>query len=263
VRRRIVACEPFDSFDERLLAAAREATPDIVFVSHVMFRSGLRFDDVEALAALARHDATWVIVDSYHSFMAIACDFGVAADRVFLLGGGYKYAMTGEGAGWIHAPPDFAPRPQNTGWFADFGAMEQKQSGVAFGRDGSRFLGATFDATGLYRFNAVRAMLAQEGLDTAAIGAHCDALRVRMQEAIVAGDAGRLAEAEILQPNAQGPQPRFLALRHTHATRWKATLFEHDAITDARDDVLRIGFGLYQDEADVAAFCARAREALG
>jgi hypothetical protein len=33
-------------------------------------------------------------------------------------------------------------------------------------------------------------------------------------------------------------------------------------ITDARDDVLRIGFGLYQDEDDVPAFCAGAAKAL-
>jgi selenocysteine lyase/cysteine desulfurase len=33
-------------------------------------------------------------------------------------------------------------------------------------------------------------------------------------------------------------------------------------ITDARDDVLRIGLGLYHDEADIPAFCAAAKAAL-
>lgn len=262
IKRRIVPCEPFETFTERFLAAAREKAPDVVFVSHVMFRSGLRFDGVEELAKLARPEGTWVVLDTYHSFMAIPCDFSAVAERVFLLGGGYKYAMTGEGAGWVHAPPGFATRPQNTGWFADFGAMELKQGGVAYGADGSRFLGATYDATGLYRFNAVRAMLAREGLDTDAIAMRCDGLRTAMEGAIEAGDAGRLRDATLLRPNASGPNARFIALRHPDAVQWKAALMAANLITDARDDVLRIGFGLYQDEEDVRAFCAGAKRVL-
>jgi selenocysteine lyase/cysteine desulfurase len=263
IRRRVVACEPFETFTERYLAAAREQAPDIAFVSHIMFRSGLRFDGLEELAQLARPDGTWVILDTYHSFMAIPADISKVADRVFLLGGGYKYAMAGEGAAWVHAPAGYAERPQNTGWFADFGAMEGKQAGVGYGADGSRFLGATYDPTGLYRFNAVRAMLDSEKLTTAAITAKCEALRDQMAAAIEAGDAGRLREAAILRPNANGPDARFLALRHPDATQWKATLMAQNIITDARDDVLRVGFGLYQDEDDVPAFCAGAKKALG
>jgi len=263
IRRRVVACEPFETFTERYLAAAREQAPDIAFVSHIMFRSGLRFDGLEELAELARPDGTWVILDMYHSFMAIPADISKVADRVFLLGGGYKYAMAGEGAAWVHAPTGYAERPQNTGWFADFGAMEGKQSGVGYGADGSRFLGATYDPTGLYRFNAVRAMLDGEKLDTPAITARCAQLRTQMASLIEAGDAGRLREATILRPNAHGHDARFLALRHPDAVAWKSTLMAQNIITDARDDVLRIGFGLYQDADDVPAFCAGAKAALG
>jgi selenocysteine lyase/cysteine desulfurase len=227
-----------------------------------MFRSGLRFDGVAELEDRASPDGMWAVVDLYHSFMALPSDFGAVADRVFFLGGGYKYAMAGEGAGFIHAPLGFAERPQNTGWFADFGAIEAKQGEVGYSRDGGRFLGATYDPTGLYRFNAVRAMLAREGLSTDAITARCAILRQAMIEAIHAGDAGVLAEAELLEPNTHGPNARFIALRHTNATQWKASLMAADLITDARDDVLRIGFGLYQDEDDVAAFCAGAKKAL-
>jgi selenocysteine lyase/cysteine desulfurase len=263
IRLRVVACEPFASFTERYLAAMREKAPDIAFVSHVMFKTGLRFDGAAELASHAQPDGTWVVLDLYHSFMAMACDFGALAGRAFLLGGGYKYAMAGEGAGYMHAPPGFAPHPRNTGWFADFGAIEAKQGEIAFPKDGGRFLGATFDATGVYRFNAVRAMLAREGLDTKAISARVDALRAKLEAAIAAGAAGVLHEAALLHPNTRGPNARFLSLRHPDATRWKAALFEHDIITDARDDVLRIGLGLYHDEADLDAFCAGAAKALG
>jgi len=263
VKRRVVPCEPFATFTERFVAEARRQPPDIAFVSHVMFRSGLRFDGADALAELAAPDGTWVALDLYHSFMAIPCDAARVADRVFLLGGGYKYAMAGEGAGFIHAPPGYAARPSFTGWFADFGAMEGKQHGVAYGGDGSRFLGATYDPTGLYRFNAVCAMLAKEGVDTAAVADRVATLRAMLEDAIAAGGAGKLADAELLRPNAEPPNARFIALRHPEAVRWKSALMAANIVTDARDDVLRIGLGLYHDEADMPAFCAAAKTALG
>ncbi len=262
VRLRTVPCEPYETFTERYLAALNEKIPDIAFLSHVMFKSGLRFDGIEAVARHARPDGMWAVLDLYHSFMALPCDFSAVAERVFLLGGGYKYAMAGEGAGFLHAPPGFAPRPQNTGWFADFGAIEARQGDIAYGRGGGRFLGATFDATGIYRFNAVRAMLAREGLDTAAICARVEALRAQLAAAIAAGEAGALAEAELLSPNATPPHARFLSLRHPNATAWKAKLFAHNIVTDARDDVLRIGLGLYHDAEDVRALCAGVARAL-
>lgn len=260
--QRQVQCEPFETFTERFIAAAREKKPDIIFLSHVMFRSGLRFDGAEEIAKLAAADGTWVVLDLYHSFMAMPSDFSKVADKVFLLGGGYKYAMAGENAAYLHAPPGFAPRPLQTGWFADFGKMEGKQTGVPYSRDGSRFFGATYDPTGLYRLNAVQAALTNEGLDTISISAHCATLRAAMLKAIESGEAGVLSEAEILKPNATGPQARFLSLRHPKAVEWKSKLMAANIVTDARDDILRIGFGLYQDEEDVPAFCAGAAKVL-
>lgn len=264
VRRRIVPCEPFETFTDRFLAAAREKAPDIAFLSHVMFKSGLRFDGVEELAAIARPDGPWVVFDLYHSFMAMPCNFSGVADQVFLLGGGYKYAMAGEGAAYIHAPAGYGARPSNTGWFAEFGAIEAKHGGaVGYGDDALRYLGATYDATGLYRFNAVRRMLANENLDTVAITVRIAPLREKLVASIESGEAGVLSQAELLKPNAKGFQSRFISLRHANATHWKARLFDANIITDARDDVLRIGLGLYHDEEDLGAFCAGVAKALG
>lgn len=264
IKRRIVPCEPFDTFTERFLAAAHEQRPDIIFLSHVMFRSGLRFDGADEIAQYATPDGTWVILDLYHSFMAMPCDFSAIADRVFLMGGGYKYAMAGENAAFLHAPPGFAPRPLQTGWFADFGAMEGKQGEIGYARDGSRFFGATYDPTGLYRFNAVQAMLLDQALDTAAITTRCATLRAMMDDAIASGEAGStLRKAEVLHPNAQGSQARFLSLRHPDAVAWKSALMAANIVTDARDDILRIGFGLYQDQTDIPAFCDAVKSVLG
>jgi selenocysteine lyase/cysteine desulfurase len=262
VRRRIVPCEPFATFTERFLAAMQEKAPDIAFVSHVMFKSGLVFDSIEALAAFARPDGPWVVVDGYHSFMAMPVDLSRVATRLFFIGGGYKYAMAGEGAAYLHAPPGYASRPAFTGWFAEFGALEAKPGAVAYAADAMRFMGATYDPTGLYRFNAARKMLRAEGLTTAAITERIAVLRADLSERIRAGEAGRLREASIVAPAQAHVQQRFLALRHPNATAWKAALMEHGVITDARDDVLRIGIGLYHDAEDIVALCTAAKRIL-
>lgn len=264
VKRRVVPCEPFGTFTQRFLAAMREQPAEVAFLSHVMFRTGLRFDGIDELASYAAADGPWIVLDTYHSFMAMPCDFSKVADRVFLLGGGYKYAMAGENAAYLHAPPGYAPRPVQTGWFADFGAMEGKQGEVGYNRDGSRFLGATYDPTGLYRFNAVRHMLERAGLDTASISARCEKLRAQIVTAIETGEAGgALRSAELLKPNTTGPQARFISLRHSQAVEWKSKLMANNIFTDARDDILRIGVAIYQDEADVGAFASGAAKVLG
>lgn len=263
VRVRRVPCEPFETFTQRYVAAANERTPDVAFVSHVMYQTGLRFDGIEKLASFARADGAWLVIDGYHAFMAIPVDMSRVADRIFYLGGGYKYAMAGEGAAFLHAPPGFGPRPVNTGWYAEFAHIEGKPTGVPYSTDGMRFFGATFDVSGLYRFNAVRAVLDGEGLDTAAISARVRTLRTKFENAIAEDAAGVLREATILRPNADEPRARYLALRDPRATEWKSKLMDADVITDARGDVLRIGFGLYHDEDDVDALCAAVRRVLG
>jgi selenocysteine lyase/cysteine desulfurase len=251
VRRRVVPCEPFETFTERYLSAVAEKAPDIAFVSHVMYQSGLCFRDIDALASFAQPDGTWIVVDGYHAFMAFPVDLGRMCDRVFYIAGGYKYAMAGEGAGFLHAPPDFAPRPANTGWLAEFASIEAHTSGIPYSRDGARFMGATFDPSGLYRFNAVREMLAAERLDTKAVYSRTEALHDILEAVILSGQMGHLHEARFLRPNLHGPRPRFIALRDAQATAWSAKLLEHNIVTDARGDVLRIGLGLYHDEIDI------------
>jgi selenocysteine lyase/cysteine desulfurase len=91
-------------------------------------------------------------------------------------------------------------------------------------------------------------MLAKNGLTTERITAHCAALQERLIERI---GGIPLDEAELLNPLDAGPHARFLAFRSPHAQRWYAQLKAQNCITDVRGDVLRIGFGIYQDEDDV------------
>ena len=243
---------PFDTFAERFVAAAREGRHDWIVVSQVFFRTGGLFDRIEDLAGLARPEGPWVLVDGYHGFMATPTDLSKVADRLFYVAGGYKYAMAGEGACFLHAPPGFAPLPVNTGWFAEFGDLSGPPGGVQYRSDGGRFWGATFDCSALYRFNAARRMLSDQGLDTAAVAAHARDLAARFQSAAIEGRAGPLADAEILNPvDGPAPRARFLALRHPDAPAWCSGLKRAGIVTDVRDDVIRFGFGLYQDADDV------------
>ncbi len=225
---------------------------DLAFVSQVQFGTGAILDAaaMAALAGCARPDGPWVVIDGYHGFMAVETDLSALADRVFYLAGGYKYAMAGEGVAFLHAPPGYGARPAITGWYAEFEDLALPPGRVGYAPDARRFLGSTFDPSGLYRFVAVRDMLARERLDTRAVGAHCAALRDRFL-------AAATLPAELLNPPSDaGPQARFLALRSPHAAEWQRTLARHDVITDVRGDVLRIGFGLYQDARDVDALLA-------
>ena len=253
-----IATEPFDSFSERLLAEARAGRHDLVLVSHVLFGSGRIFDRVDELAALGRPGGPWVIIDGYHAFMALAEPFGAAAaSSAFYLGGGYKYAMAGEGCAFMHAPAAFAPRPPVTGWFAEFEDLGLPPGKVGYAADARRFLGATFDASGLYRFNAVQRVLQANGLTTERVSKHTAAL----QKQVLAGIAEtRLEGAELLNPLGGGPHARFLAFRSPRAQQWYEELKTRKCITDVRGDVLRIGFGIYQDESDVERLLSLLRD---
>jgi selenocysteine lyase/cysteine desulfurase len=247
-----VAVEPFDDFGERFVARAKSGDYDLILVSQVLFNSGQVFDRVEEIASLARPDGPWAVIDGYHAFMALDSPFQqFAAQSAFYLGGGYKYAMAGEGCAFLHAPPAFGERPPVTGWYAEFGDLHAPPGGVGYTKDAMRFMGATFDPSSLYRFTAVRRMLRGEGLTTARISAHVARLQQRLLDAI-AGTA--LGDAELLNPLGDADHARFLAFRNPHAQRWCADLMAQDCITDVRGDVLRIGLAIYHDEADVDRF---------
>ncbi len=253
-----VAAEPFDTFADRFVGAAKSQPFDLILVSQLLFGSGAVMDATAELAALADPAGPWVVIDGYHAFMAIERPLPPeVAAKAFYLAGGYKYAMSGEGMGLMHCPPGYGPRPPLTGWYAEFDDLTLPPGMVGYASDAMRFMGATFDPSALYRFVHVRRMLAEHGLTTARISTRVAALQQRM----IAGLADTpLGDAELLNPLGDGPHARFLALRHADAQRWCVDSMAKNVITDVRGEVLRIGFGLYHDEEDVDAFLASARD---
>ena len=235
---------------EMLAETARGGTFDLIFISQVLFNSGAVMPDLDALAALADPTGPWVVIDGYHGFMAVPTDLGAIAGRVFYTAGGYKYAMAGEGVCFLHAPARFASRPVVTGWYAEFEDLHLPAGSIGYAPNARRFLGATFDPSGLYRFNAVQRMLRAEGLTTERISAHV----AELQQSF--GSACAMADFTLLNPLDCSDHARFLAYRGDQAQALSAVLRDQDIVTDVRGDVIRIGFGLYHDAQDVDRLAA-------
>jgi kynureninase len=238
-----VAAEPFGSFPERFIDAYSHQ--DLVFVSHVHFNSGYVVPDLAGLVAGFDEDPT-VVIDGYHGFMAVPTDLGSMAQRAFYVAGGYKYAMAGEGAAFLHVPPTAPNRPINTGWWAGFGALTEAPKGVPYAGGGQRFAGATADPSGVYRLRAALEWLNTAGVTVEDIHAHVGAL----QQRLLAGFAPGFAESVV--PPADSPERgHFLTFRRPDAADLYRRAHERGVITDYRGDRWRLGLGIYHDVDDV------------
>lgn len=252
-----VPTEPFASFEDRFAETARENEFDLVFVSQVFFNSGFAADARRLVEAAG--DEAMAVIDGYHGFMARPTDLSAVAGRAFYIAGGYKYAMAGEGACFMHCPPGRGLRPRDTGWYAAFGHLAHAQAGqVGYSTDGWRFMGATFDPSGLYRFNAVMRWLRDEGLSPAIIHAHAKALQEQFLHQ--AADSALLSEARLVVPQDETRRGNFLTFETPKAQAIYRRLQNMHVVTDVRGERLRLGFGIYQTQEEVTELIKRMDE---
>lgn len=246
-----VPAQPHESFAARFVEAAQEGGFDLAFFSHVFFNSGFVVPDLTGIVTAISSHANFIVIDGYHGFMAVETDLSAIASRAFYLAGGYKYAMAGEGVCFMHCPSGFGPRPRDTGWYAEFGALEKPRDGrIGYGSDGSRFAGATFDPSGLYRLNAVMRWQQALGVSIGAQHAHVIAL----QQQFLAGlGACRVLSPGMLAVADARSRGRFLTFITAKAGAIHDALAAKRVMTDYRADRLRLGFGIYHDERDVEA----------
>jgi selenocysteine lyase/cysteine desulfurase len=235
-----IPIEPFATFADRFVQATDGV--DLAYLSQVPYDSGWVVDRLGEIVARVPTSAT-VIVDGYHGFMAIPTDWSALAGRAFYVAGGYKYAMAGEGACFMHCPPGVVERPIDTGWLAGFGALTERSDEIAYGPGGDRFWGATFDPSGLYRLNAVLELFEREGIPVTDVRSHVSGL----QEQFL--NAGRWP-GELMPPVGM-ERGSFLTFRTSEASEIHDRLRQRQVITDYRGDRFRIGFGIYHDAEDV------------
>jgi kynureninase len=259
-----IPAEPFDSFGERFAVAARRGGHDLVFVSQVFFNSAATAGSLDAIAGAVRDAQTLVAFDGYHGFMALPTALAASGDRALYLAGGYKYAMAGEGVCFMHCPPGVAMRPRDTGWFAAFGALRDGGSAsVAYGTDGTRFMGATFDPTGLYRLAAVFDWMDEIGLSVEAIHDHVLALQELFRAEIARAKVKPLCDARLVTPVAPGiARGHFLTFELANAQAIHDRLAHAKIVTDVRGDRIRFGFGCYHTAEEIEAAVAAIARAI-
>lgn len=242
---------PFESFSDRFCKELENNQYDIVFLSNVFFNSGFYVDKLGIIIEKIPND-TMIVIDGYHSFMAIPQSLRRYQSRIFFLGGGYKYAMSGEGVCFMLVPKNNSYRPIHTGWFATFGSLTKKQTEkVAYSDDAFKFWGSTFDPTGLFRFNSVCKFLKSINLDIETIHNYVIKLQNFFLDELNNINSQIFNSTNLLTPVKNSKRGHFLTFRLPEAGFFHQKLRQNNIITDYRGDRLRFGFGIYHNEDDV------------
>lgn len=245
-----VPVTPYETFAERFTAEARSGVHDLIYLSQVFYDSGFIVPEIDRIVSSVSEERAFIVIDGYHAFMAMPVDLATIQDRAFFIAGGYKYAMSGEGVCFMHCPPGYGERPVNTGWYAGFGQLESGVSEhISYRKDATRFAGATFDASGIYRMDAVLEWLAGEGVGPTEIHAHVRSL----QEEFLS-----LVEVpwKLVPPRSWGDRGNFLTFDTPGAGEVYRRLHDHDVVVDHRGSRLRIGFGIYHETREVELLAA-------
>ncbi|MCK6544903.1 aminotransferase class V-fold PLP-dependent enzyme [Myxococcota bacterium] len=227
------------TFAGRFLDAVRTESPAWVALSYVLFTTSRVITELpEILAELAKRDVP-VLVDVYHAFNVLTLDVDRWPGRVFVTGGGYKYAQSGEGVCWMLLPEAARTmRPRQTGWFSHFAGLDGAQGAIDYGDGGARFLGSTFDPTSVYRAVHVMRFFEREGLTPAVLTAQSQAQTgVLMHEIRRAGL--NLRGLELATPDTG--RGGFVTLRTPRAAALKKALRAAGVHTDVRGELLRLG----------------------
>lgn len=238
-------------FAAQLIAALDERKPDLLALSYVLFTNARVVTDLQSILHAAAERDVPVLVDAYHAFNTLPLDVDTWPGTVFVVGGGYKYAQSGEGVCWMLVPEDATRfRPVYTGWFADFGSLESGSARVGYGPGGARFMGATFDPTGLYRAVAVMDWMDETGLDVPTLRSQSE-----LQTALIIEEYDRLALGDrgIGLATPRDPQARaaFVAFEHRDAVSFAGKLADNGVRVDARKSFLRLGPAPYTTTAEI------------
>jgi selenocysteine lyase/cysteine desulfurase len=247
-----VPAEPIETFSDRFRAKMQSTPSDLIFFSHVFFDSGLVVDDLPSIIGSAPAKSL-IAIDAYHSFCALPIDASTWSHRAFILGGGYKYAQSGEGVCWMHVPADCSCEPKNTGWFASFETLADSNQRVAYSQNGMRFAGATFDPAGIYRFNRVMKWCDELNLTVEQIHDYVVGLQQHFLHHLRHANYPWLNESMLLLRSLQqhGHFFTFEMANASKAERLTNLLAQHRVVIDHRGSRARFGFGLYQTASDV------------
>lgn len=239
-----IPTENFKTFEDRFISEAIKIKPDLIFFSQVFFNSGVECDYRRIIKELNSLKSL-IVLDGYHGFSALPTDLAEFEGRLFYMAGGYKYAMSGEGVCFLVVPKNHGLRPVSTGWLADFAGLEGKQSRVNYSSDGMCFFGATFDPSGLYRFNAVMDLWEKENLGTKARHDYVRSLQNKFLNKL----SDYNLHPDQLVWDGQDRAGHFLTFEFKTdeaAKKYVEDLAQKKILVDRRGSRVRFGFGIYQ-----------------
>ena len=245
----LVPTQPFDTFSARFIQKIKSEKYDMIFFSHVFFNSGMAVKDLEEIVAAVTDTDTIIVIDGYHSFMALPINLSKLEDKIFFLAGSYKYAQGGEGACFMVCPKNSTLRPEYTGWFAELENIEGHTTEVFYPNTALRFAGSTMDFTALYRLNSVLKLFKSIHLNAEKIHHYIQGLQASFLIELAEQKHHYLTEKNILSVDYQhhGHFFSFALPSPDHARKCHDELKKHGILTDYRGSRLRFGFGLYHD----------------
>lgn len=247
-----VPSRPVETLAARLSRAIDDRSA-AALVSSVLFETSEIVPGLEEVAAACARVGAELLVDAYHHLNVVPFDVhAMGLGGAYVVGGGYKYCQLGEGNCCLRVPPGCALRPIDTGWFAEFHAIEERHADgrVAYGEGASRFAGATYDPTAHYRAAAVFAFHEAHGLTVPRLRALSQHQTTTLLEAIAAAD---LDPARI-RPEAVAADRRagFVALVADDAPALARRLASRGVWCDARGSRLRFGPAPYVSDTQLA-----------
>jgi kynureninase len=236
-----VPVSPFDSLCERMNAQITENTT-AVMLSAVMFKNAVIIPHLALLGETTTEKSIPLLVDVYHALNVLPFDVKAnGLDNAYLVGGGYKYCQFGEGNCFLRIPAQCDLRPIVTGWYAEFGELEQTPdlNRTQYPRGGDRFQGSTYDPISHYRACAVIDFFEEKELKPnflRTLSQHqIGILRMGFDE--LNCDKKLISRADVPLESIAG----FFSLRTNQAASIQQALKQKDIWTDQRDGFLRFG----------------------
>jgi kynureninase len=227
-----------------------------VLMSSVYYETAEIIPHLSAVAeACAIHGAE-LLVDAYHHLNVVPFDLrAMGLSDAFVTGGGYKYCQLGEGNAFLRIPwGRIHMRPVLTGWFSEFGELEQapREGQVAYGVGAARWAGATYDPTSHYRAAAVFDFFEAQGL-TAERLREISQHQVGLMLALCGEPplAGRVRAVGVEGAGGIAGVGGFLALEVDDASDIQRRLRDAGVLSDYRDNVLRLGPAPYLTDAQL------------
>lgn len=245
-----VAAEPSATVGARL---AEQLGDDVaaVITSTVFYETAELAGELPALGRACERWGAELLLDAYHQLNVVPFSLrALGLERAFVTGGGYKYCQLGEGNAFLRSPADCELRPIITGWFAEFGALAEGDRGALHhGPLDVRFAGATYDPTSHYRAAEVFAFHQAMGLSPAflrEVSQHqVGVLRAEFDGLDLAPELVRRRELPLSRLGG------FLPLISPRAQELQRALARRGVLTDARNEVLRLGPAPYLSDAQL------------